>query len=611
MSKIVSNLISDYPKIILFLFSIILFFSISNLNNFKLDASSDSLVLESDDDLKYYREVNADYSSSDFLIIIFDPKEDLFSDEVISQARQMVDAFERIEGVESVLSYLDAPLLFSPKMSMSELANNLRTIEDDSADKDLARLEFKNSPLYTELLTDTEASYTAMQLLLEPNYEYEKAVTLRYSILEIVNSNDYNPSIHDEQLKEINLKIKQLNTDSSISRDNLIRTTRTTMQSFEDYGQLYLGGTAMIASDMISFIESDLKYFALGVLMMFIVTLGVIFKKIRWVAMPLISSALIAIVVIGFLGWMDWRVTVVSSNFISLLLIISISLAIHLIVRYQELFETNPSLEKRQLVGLTVQQMLKPCFYTALTTIIAFASLNISEIKPVIDFGKMMVAGIFFAFIFSFTLIPIAMILFTSDEEKESKDFSKGITLKFSSFTQRYGTLVLLISILLFSLSLYGISKLTVENRFIDYFKPTTEIYKGMELLDTRLGGTAPLDIVINAPMDWNINDKEEDFDDDFGFDDDFSSEQEISDGYWWNTIALGQLEEIHDYVDSLPEIGKVLSVASGIKVARELKDGEPLSELDLALVKNMLPDDIKDNLLSCLLYTSPSPRDS
>ena len=242
--------------------------------------------------------------------------------------------------------------------------------------------------------------------------------------------------------------------------------------------------------------------------------------------------------------------------------------------------------------------MLKPCFYTALTTIIAFASLGISEIKPVIDFGKMMVAGIFFAFIFSFTLVPIAMILFTPGKQKESKDFSKGVTLIFSSFTQRYGNLVLLISILLFSFSLYGISKLTVENRFIDYFKPTTEIYKGMELLDTKLGGTAPLDIVINAPINWNAY-EEEDFEDDFGFDDDFGSEEEISNGYWWNTITLNQLEEIHDYVDSLPEIGKVLSVASGIKVARNLKDGEPLSELDLALVKNMLPEDIKDNLLS------------
>ena len=155
MSKLVSNLISKYPKIILLIFSVILFFSISNLNNFKLDASSDSLVLESDDDLKYYREVNSDYSSSDFLIIIFDPKKDLFSDEAISQVREMVDAFEKIDGVKSVLSYLDAPLLFSPKMSMSELANNLRTIEDDSTDKDLARLEFQNSPLYAELLTDT------------------------------------------------------------------------------------------------------------------------------------------------------------------------------------------------------------------------------------------------------------------------------------------------------------------------------------------------------------------------------------------------------------------------------------------------------------------------
>jgi predicted RND superfamily exporter protein len=331
---------------------------------------------------------------------------------------------------------------------------------------------------------------------------------------------------------------------------------------------------------------------------MFIITLGAIFKNIRWVAMPLISSALIALVVIGFLGLMDWRVTVVSSNFISLLIIISISLSIHLIVRYQELFETNPSLKKGELVSLTIQQMLKPCFYTALTTIIAFASLGISEIKPVIDFGKMMVAGIFFAFIFSFTLVPIAMILFTPDKQKESKDFSKGVTLIFSSFTQRYGNLVLLISILLFSFSLYGISKLTVENRFIDYFKPTTEIYKGMELLDTKLGGTAPLDIVINAPINWKAY-EEEDFEDDFGFDDDFGSEEEISNGYWWNTITLNQLEEIHDYLDSLPEIGKVLSVASGIKVARNLKDGEPLSELDLALVKNMLPEDVKDNLLS------------
>ena len=594
MSKILSESITSNPKLWLVIFSFALIFSLFNLNKFKLDASSDSLVLENDDDLKYYRQVNSDYSSSDFLIVILDPEEDLFSEKTISQVRKMVTLFEQIDGVDSVLSYLDAPLLFSPKMSMSELANNLRTIEDESTDKDLARIEFKDSPLYTELLTDKDAVYTAMQLMLEGDIEYDLAINKRYEILERINSDKYQPSIDDVELENINTQIKKLNSKLSLKRDKLIKSVRNTMEVFKDNGSIYLGGTAMIASDMISFIESDLKYFALGVLVMFIVTLGVIFKKIRWVAMPLISSGLIATFVIGFLGWMDWRVTVVSSNFISLLLIISISLTIHLIIRYQELYESYPSLNKRELVALTIEQMLKPCFYTALTTIIAFASLSVSEIKPVIDFGKMMVAGIFFAFLFSFILFPISMLLFTSDKEKESRDFSKGVTVGFSSLTEKLGNSIIWIALSLFCISLYGINQLTVENRFIDYFKPSTEIYKGMDLLDTKLGGTAPLDIVIDAPVNWENQSEEESFDDDFGFDD----EEELN-GYWWNTIALEQLEEIHDYLESLPEIGKVLSVASGIKVARELKDGEPLSELDLALVKNMLPEDIKENLLN------------
>ena len=385
-------------------------FSLSNLNNFKLDASSDSLVLESDDDLKYYREVNSDYSSSDFLIVIFDPEEDLFNETTISKVREMVDVFKKIDGVESVLSYLDAPLLFSPKMGMSELADNLRTIEDEESDKALAKIEFKNSPLYTELLTDVDANYTAMQLILKNNSAYDLAINKRYEILDVIESKEYLPLVHDAELKAINEQIKSFNVKSSIDRDNLIKDTREAMDLFRDSGELYLGGTAMIASDMISFIKSDLQYFAFGVLIMFVITLGVIFKKMRWVIMPLTSSALIALFVIGFLGWMDWKVTVVSSNFISLLLIISISLTIHLIVRYQELYESNPNLSKQNLVALTVEQMLKPCFYTALTTMIAFASLGVSEIKPVIDFGKMMVAGIFFAFIFSFILFPIFML---------------------------------------------------------------------------------------------------------------------------------------------------------------------------------------------------------
>ena len=584
ISRQFAELVTDFPKTVLIFVVGLLVLSSFNLSNFKLDASSDSLVLETDDDLKYYREISEDYSSSDFLIVIFEPKEDLFSKEVISQVRSMVDSFTEIEGVESVLSYLDAPLLFSPKMPMTDLVDNLRTLEDEGIDLDLARAEFQSSPLYTELLTDSSANFTALQLLLEPSIEYDKAINKRYELLDTEGN--------ESALEEINAQIKLFNANASIKRDKLISDTREVMADYRTFGNVYLGGTAMIASDMISFIKSDLQYFALGVLMMFIFTLGVIFKKIRWVIMPLASSGLVVLFVIGFLGLMDWRVTVVSSNFISLLLIITISLTIHLIVRYQELCELNQAMNQKELVSMTVEQMLKPCFYTALTTIIAFASLGVSEIKPVIDFGRMMVAGIFFAFIFAFTLVPAVMVsLFSRDSE--SKDFSKGITLVFSNFTTNNAKVVIGVALSLIVLSYVGISKLTVENRFIDYFKSSTEIYKGMELLDQKLGGTAPLDIVLNAPNNWSV--EEEEFDDDFGFEENADS----MNGYWWNTISISRLEEVHDYIESLPEIGKVLSVASGIKVARELNDGEELSELDLALVKNMLPEDIKESLLS------------
>lgn len=586
-----AKLVSSYPAGVLVLIFGLLVFSTFNLSNFKLDASSDSLVLEDDDDLKYYREVNTNYESSDFLIVLFKPDEELFSKQTIAVVRSLSDSLEAIDGVSSVLSYLDAPLLFSPKMSMSELADNLKTIEDDSVDLVLAKEEFKSSPLYSELLSSEDGKITAIQVSLDNTPLYDNAVAERYKIINLIEQSTIVNSELDQSLKDINIKIQILSDKETFRRDELIDSVRYLLQDYKSYGSVYLGGTAMIASDMISFIESDLLYFGLGVLTMFILTLGIVFRKVRWVALPLGCSFLVAFFAVGFFGWMDWRVTVVSSNFISLLLIITISLTIHLIVRYQELAENNSAATQKELVRDTVKQMIQPCFYTALTTMIAFASLAVSDIKPVIDFGQMMVAGILFAFIFAFTVLP-SVLSFLKRSPSDEKDFSKGLTLYFSSFTENNGRTISALTALLILMSLTGMSKLTVENRFIDYFKTSTEIYKGMEILDTQLGGTAPLDIILEAPGNFS-SDEEEMFDDDFDFEDSSTN------GYWWNTISIKRLEAVHDYLNSLPEIGKVLSVASGIKVAEELNDGEPLSELDLALVKNMLPEDIKETLLS------------
>jgi len=590
-SKKYARFVSSNPLWVLTVIFALLVFSTFSLPNFKLDASSDSLVLENDDDLKYYRQINSDYASSDFLVVLFKPKEELFSKQSISVVRSLSDDLEGIVGVSSVLSYLDAPLLFSPKLSITELADNLKTIEDESIDLALAKEEFKTSALYSELLSSKDGKITALQVSLDATPLYDKAVADRYEIINSIEGSSTSNSTLNQALREINLKIQYLNDQETFKRDELVKSVRSLLQDYKKHGSIYLGGTAMIASDMISFIESDLLYFGLGVLTMFILTLGIVFRKVRWVALPLGCSFLVALFAVGFFGWMDWRVTVVSSNFISLLLIITISLTIHLIVRYQELAAKDTLSTQRVLIKNTVEQMFKPCLYTALTTMIAFASLAVSDIKPVIDFGQMMVAGILFAFLFAFTILPSAMSLLERTPSNE-KDFSKGLTLYFSSFTENNGRSILILTGLLVVIAFSGISKLNVENRFIDYFKTSTEIYKGMEILDTQLGGTAPLDIILEAPIDFSNAEQEEEFDD-------FSFKDSTSNGYWWNTISIKRLEEVHDYLNDLPEIGKVLSVASGIKVAEELNDGEPLSELDLALVKNMLPDDIKETLLN------------
>ena len=591
-----SSFLSKKPLVVLSVILVLLGMSATNLSNFKLDASSDSLVLENDEDLRYYREINKEYSTVDFLVVLFTPKTALFDKETIGVVRGLADQLESLDGVSSVLSYLDAPLLFSPKMSLSELADNLRTIEDEGVDLTLAKEEFKTSPLYSELLVSKDAKVTALQLNLLENNAYDQAIQKRYELRQkLIAGGKENIQV---ELDEVNSTISLLNNQEAQARDKLVKEVRQVLKNFSDYGSLHLGGTAMIASDMMSFVKSDLSYFGVGVFLLFVLTLGIVFRNIRWVALPLSCSGLVGLLVIGFLGFMDWRVTVVSSNFIALLLIITISLSIHIIVRYQEIASREKNSNQGELVSLTVQEMFKPCLYTALTTMVAFASLSISDIKPVIDFGKMMVVGILFAFILTFTALPSVMSLISKLASDSNKDFSKGLTLHFSSYTSKNGKVILIVSGLLLIFSIFGITKLTVENRFIDYFKESTEIYKGMELLDRKLGGTAPLDIILNAPKQLPEEEKSlvEDFVDDFV---DFFNGDEEPNGYWWNTINIKKVEAVHDYLEDQPEIGKVLSIASGIKVAEDLKEGGSLSELDLALVKNLLPDDIKNTLLS------------
>ena len=597
------NLISKYsifviknPLLILSAVLLVILIASQGITNFKLDASSDALVLEGDESLKTYRENEKEFGDSSFLIVTFKPEFELFSYQSLNQLSQIEESLSKLDGVDSVLSLLDAPIFFQPKVGLTEVADNLKDLSTEGIDLSKAKQEIINNPIYRDLIISKDGSTTAMQIVLRGNDEYDLLITDRYRILDILKSKEpitnETKTLLQDDLESINKRISELNDNESNFNSSLVSEIRSILDVHRNNATLYLGGPAMITSDMMEYIRSDLVVFGVAVASVFAIMLFLFFGNIWFVILPISNAFLTTFVTAGFLGYMDWKISVVSSNFIALLLILTISLTVHVLVKINELQKGSIDNEKSLIDA--VEQMFLPCFFAALTTAVAFLSLLLGELKPVIEFGKMMAFGISIAFIFTFSFLPSSLSLIKNNKSKDYLSLHK-ITNWILAISKKYSTYIYLSFTIVFCVLIFGTTKLVVENRFIDYFDEETEIYQGMLEIDKNLGGTATLDIIIKEPLFIASDDLiEDEFFDDSLFDDESSS----ASGYWWNVYSLAELEEIHDYLDSLPEIGKVLSVASGIKLARLINDGEDLNDLELALLRSVLPEDIRETLL-------------
>ena len=584
------NFLVDKSKFFIFLLFALSIISIIGLPRFQLDASSDTLLLDNDPDLKIYRENSRKYGSSDFLVIAFTPNKDIFTNETISLLENLVGKLKEVDGISNVLSLFDVPLLSYSEQSINELAENVVTLSTDDVDLTKAKYEFETNEVYRGLLISKDLKTIALQMTLKPNESYQKLISKRYDLLDqkdLIEEKSFK-----QDLESLDFQIEEQKQINLINEATLINEVRRITKDYEDYGEIFLGGGAMIAHDTIKMIQQDLFTFGVAVFFMFVLILSIIFRQFRWVIVPLVSAGLSALFTTGLISWIGWKVTVVSANFIALLMIIGISLTVHLVVRYREITSKFNDISHNEALKRTLSQMFLPCLYTALTTMVAFASLIISDIRPIIDFGLLMVLSIFIAFSVSFVFFGSLASLMNKNLKDTNIDYSSGFTTWINSLVVRFKNIILLISLLGFIFSIVGINKLSVENKFIDYFKPTTEIYKGLSLIDKKLGGTAPLDIIISAPENNFENDYESE--DDF---DDFGLETEQY-GYWFNSQNLSYLEEIHDYLEARPEIGKVLSVSSAIKLA-EIVKGNKLDDLELALLRKVLPEDINNQLLS------------
>ena len=617
--KLYEKIILQHPWYAIFSVFALTIAMAAGLPNFKLDASADSLTLERDDDLNFSREVVKRYGSDNFLIVTFSPiKGELFDKSNLDTLQSLRSDLTQIKGIENVLSMLDVPLLYSPKIDITDLTGELTTLLSEGVDKQLAKEEFLNSPIYKDVILSADGKTTGMMATLAVDETYLRLVTERDDLRLLRDTVGLSPQ-QDQQLQSVSLEFLNYRTAKAEIDHQRVADIRSLIETYRNRATIYLGGPDMITADMIDFIRSDLTVFGAGILLFIIITLTLIFRQIRFVVLPLVTCVLCLVTILGFLSWVDWRLTVISSNFVLLLLIITLALTIHLIVRYRELLSSNPDEDQYQLVSETVRSMAKPCFYTVLTTIVAFTSLVVSNIRPVIDFGWMMTIGIALALVIAFIIIPAGMLLLGKGPISDVQDNSSAITSKFAWFTEHYGTAVLLIAVGLAALSAYGINKLEVENRFIDYFRSDTEIYQGMQIIDTALGGTTPLDIIIQAPTfeeiilvdlpgEQNADDYGIEEDDDYGFEDEYgdmdtesTSENNASglmDTYWFSSAGLADLQKLQTFIESQPEVGKVNSLVQLYAVARDLSNRE-LNDLEIAIMRQSLSDDIYQQLVA------------
>jgi len=346
----------------------------------------------------------------------------------------------------------------------------------------------------------------------------------------------------------------------------------------------------MIADDMMTYIKNDIIVFGAGVFIFIICTLWFVFRSLLWVFIPLLSCFFSVLIMVGLLGLVGWKVTVISSNFIALMLILTMAMNIHMSVRYLQFKKENPNISNSEAILWTSSKMFRPILYTVLTTICAFLSLIFSEIKPIIDFGWMMTVGLLVSLTITFTLLP-AILNILSKENTNYKDAKKSkITLFLSKVSQKNTKTIFVSAFLVIIVSIFGITKLEVENSFINYFDKKTEIYKGMKLIDDELGGTTPLDVIVKFP------DKEEEkTDDDF---DSWDDEDKDDSKYWFTRNKIDKITQVHDYLDSLDAVGKVISFASMVRVAEDLNDGKELQGLEMGVLYTKIPDSIKKEII-------------
>ncbi|WP_278917034.1 efflux RND transporter permease subunit [Helicobacter pullorum] len=577
--------ILKYPKQILF--CCILFFFISLFYAIKLpiDASSESLILENDKDFKIYEEILQDYQTKDFLILAFIPKDgNVFSNHSLQILQKITQDIKKIPQVQDTLSILNAPLLKStPNLELQEILKINPTLLSKQTDKNLAKNEILNHPFYTQNIISKNAKTAGILIYLKEDIKLKELTQLK------------NTANTKEEKQNIQNLIHTHKQNSQIHNAQTIQALKSLKEQYTTEGKVYLGGIMLIASDMIDYVKSDLITYGTALSIILALMLWIFFRHIYFVALSFCVCLFSLVVSSGIFSFFGYQITIVSSNYVSLLLIISVSLIVHLIVSYLEFYEKFPKASQKNLVYVVMLNKASPSFFAVLTTIIGFLSLVFSKILPIIHLGIIMSIGVSVALIFTFILFGAILVILPKPQKvKDLPKWHHIFLLKCANLATNKPKLIYAISFLCIAFSIYGIMNLKVENSFVNYFKDDSEIKQGLLTIDQDLGGTIPLEIIINfqdkSSKDSSLIDFENEFEEEFNV-------LEQQDSYWFDSQKLRIAEKIHTYLANKEYIGSILSLHSLSMLVGSL--GLGADDFTIAFLYKNSPQNLKNQLFT------------
>lgn len=488
----------------------------SRLGDFRVEASSDSLSLEDDPGMEVYDKSRAAFGNDEYVFITV-TRDDIFTKEGVAFVKELTDKVAKVKGIKSALSITEIPLFLStkgppslPSLYMRGVAGQPK-LDDKRVVLEKAKIELTTSEVYSGSLISEDGKTAAVLATFEIDENLRKLmdywVDLKRKIK--VAKGDELAKLKAE-FEKVNPEYRAKETDRKDKRIQIVRDLRAliaaeneALKKSQVKGKVDGSGLPMIIVDMVDYIHDDLKTFAVASVGFLALFLGLVFQRFRWIFLPLITCIGTALLILGVFVLQDKRTTVVTCNIPSLLLIIGLAHTIHIIVRFQERSAQFPDAEMWDNLKAALRAIVVPCFYTALTTGVGFLSLMAAGIRPVIDFGFHMGLGVALAFLLSFTVFPASILLlpkFTGGKGKKDSMGRSSVALgKLAQFALNWRVPIVLLSIIVLSVSLYGTTLITVETRFIDYFRSDSPIHKSLSFIDKELGGTTQFEVIISG----------------------------------------------------------------------------------------------------------------